>query len=714
MEAVMFRKFSLVPIILIVLILFSGCKLTLKRQKLFTDGTLKEEFRFYYNKDKKVIKHGMFTRYYPGYKDRATGEFVQGLIKDSGKYKHGNRSGEWIFYYNNSQIRQIAHYRKGKQHGKFENYTKDGRLISEVTFKNDEVVKRKNYKISGYREEIYHTKKGSRTIGGTKPIDDDTYDSKEDFDCKRDQSNQYSIELEPFSKEPLTGKHQVKFKSGEIKEEGTYKNRQLNGKYTAYYYNGKKWMEGNYDCGLRIGKWHYWYDDGTLAADGSFQDGKPFTVHGDNFVHESGREGIWNFYNKKGVMIKELNYEDNRYIGIQTYWYDNGVVQKQEIYKNHLYKKVILFNIENYKISETEYKGSYKDGTYVRYFKTGEVKVTGQFRKNMRVGVWKYYSITGKEIGVSNDPKFIKLYGKRPIQIKDGEFISYYETGFIKESGYYDKGTMVGKWKFYNRKGKLKKELNYTKNLLNGKYSDKYANGVKRVEGFYKSGKFHGDYKERHPNGSLKLQAHYIEGILEGDYISYYDNGKIEMEGPYKKGKKVGVWKSYYSNGNKKSILKYNEQKDLYHHQAWSSAGKLIEEGEYVFTFVKGLRSKKVVKSKYKFAEDEIEMIFHPIKSKFLKTGIWKTYYDTGQMDTFTACGSGPDSKKIIKWRKGGTKLYERNYRFGKPHGIWVLYHLTGELYQEGKYKDGKEIGIWKEYDSRGILIEERNYDVQK
>jgi len=48
----------------------------------------------------------------------------------------------------------------------------------------------------------------------------------------------------------------------------------------------------------------------------------------------------------------------------------------------------------------------------------------------------------------------------------EGEYITYYENGNIKEKGNYEKGFKTGRWKYYSETGKLKKEEGWKKGKL--------------------------------------------------------------------------------------------------------------------------------------------------------------------------------------------------------------------------------------------------------
>ncbi len=87
-----------------------------------------------------------------------------------------------------------------------------------------------------------------------------------------------------------------------------------------YYQNGQKKMEGEYNIdGKKHGKWVYWREDGKKWSEGYFTDGKDDkfrrTWHENGEKHYEGRYklgtrvGKWKFYDEKGVMVKEIDYD---------------------------------------------------------------------------------------------------------------------------------------------------------------------------------------------------------------------------------------------------------------------------------------------------------------------------------------------------------------------------------------------------------------------
>lgn len=80
--------------------------------------------------------------------------------------------------------------------------------------------------------------------------------------------------------------------------------------------------------------------------------------------------------------------------------------------KNQL---VIDYYISGKKAKEAYFVNGKKEGKYVAFYPTSEVKTTGRFKDGLKEGIWKVYSKSGK----------------------------------IKEKGKYVKGEKVGVWKTF-------------------------------------------------------------------------------------------------------------------------------------------------------------------------------------------------------------------------------------------------------------------------
>jgi hypothetical protein len=73
---------------------------------------------------------------------------------------------------------------------------------------------------------------------------------------------------------PFSGKNLCKYKNGQNKEIGNFKDGKRVGKWTWWHNNGQKRQEGNFKDGKAGGKWTWWYENGQKQAETNYKDGK--------------------------------------------------------------------------------------------------------------------------------------------------------------------------------------------------------------------------------------------------------------------------------------------------------------------------------------------------------------------------------------------------------------------------------------------------------
>ena len=82
--------------------------------------------------DDLVEKDGI---YYEKFSDKPfTGKVIGNLIK--GKIKDGKPEGEWLYYYENGQLRSKENYKDGKGDGELLRYYKNGQLTWKGNYKD--------------------------------------------------------------------------------------------------------------------------------------------------------------------------------------------------------------------------------------------------------------------------------------------------------------------------------------------------------------------------------------------------------------------------------------------------------------------------------------------------------------------------------------------------------------------------------------------------
>ena len=92
----------------------------------------------YYEKDGKVVRHGIGKGYY-----------LNGELESEYNYKNGKRHGLCKYYYANGKLESEHNYKNGKRHGLCEIYYANGKLESENNFKNGKIINFKGYGIWG-------------------------------------------------------------------------------------------------------------------------------------------------------------------------------------------------------------------------------------------------------------------------------------------------------------------------------------------------------------------------------------------------------------------------------------------------------------------------------------------------------------------------------------------------------------------------------------
>ncbi|MFM7021993.1 MAG: toxin-antitoxin system YwqK family antitoxin [Flavobacteriales bacterium] len=124
--------------------------------------------------------------------------------------------------------------------------------------------------------------------------------------------------------------------------------------------------------------------------------------------------GLWKFYSVDKVLILEIEYNDGQRHG-----------------------KYARYNAQTGKPLEVmNYFYGVRDGTYQKYYPSGEIRVEGEYENGLKKGTWTYY---------------------------------YKGTGTTKAVGEFVKGLKEGEWKYYDKKENLIK----TEVYKNGKLPEK-------------------------------------------------------------------------------------------------------------------------------------------------------------------------------------------------------------------------------------------------
>lgn len=201
-------------------------------------------------------------------------------------YKDGELDGINVIYYKN-RIKEIGHWKEGKQNGLFQMYTEDGVLIDNAIFKDGER--------DGLTEQFYNDT-GKIRISGN-----------------------YKAGI-------LDGSYKGYYPNGQLQMEAYYVNGKLNGEYREYYENGNIRYIGEYREDMQDGEWQFYSENKIIKTIVNMRDGM--------------LNGIKEDYYDNGNLYMKVEFRDNVQEGIYEIYYDDGTPQlKAKIKDGYIIEK---------------------------------------------------------------------------------------------------------------------------------------------------------------------------------------------------------------------------------------------------------------------------------------------------------------------------------------------------------------------------------------
>ena len=176
-----------------------------------------------------------------------------------------------------------------------------------------------------------------------------------------------------------------------------YPNGKLREKFEAYKKGGKL---------IRHGKYISWYDNGQKESEGK--------------LFKGTAQGSWTEWNRDGSLYFQTNYKNGQINGLVTEWYDNGNKLSKTMFKNGFPNGPSIVWYENGNIKEI-CNYSYRfglNGPYKKFYKNGEIAISGNYRKGKRVGKFIFYNKEGKRISEGEYNKLQNKGKNEPKQLK--------------------------------------------------------------------------------------------------------------------------------------------------------------------------------------------------------------------------------------------------------------------------------------------------------
>ena len=195
-------------------------------------------------------------------------------------YKSGELHGLNVSYYKDN-IKEIGHWKDGKQNGLFQLYTEEGILVDDAKFKEGER--------DGLTEQFY-SDTGKLRVSGN------------------------------YKNGVLDGEFKAYYPNGNLQGEVNYKNGEMNGEFKEYHENKNIRLSGSYKNSLQDGEWKSYLEDGTLETIVNYKDGE--------------LNGLKEDFYKNGNVWTRQEFKNNDLDGVYEVYYENGNPQLKAKIKN--------------------------------------------------------------------------------------------------------------------------------------------------------------------------------------------------------------------------------------------------------------------------------------------------------------------------------------------------------------------------------------------
>ena len=570
----------------------------------------------------KGLAEGLYTTYYKDgsiycqssfkadeYDGDSYCNYASGQHQYKLNYDMGKLDGQKVNYYENGKLSSKEEYVAGKLNGQSEYYDIDGRKLSSIVYKDDEVTKSYSIKdkdgvmtfdylvdgdnviitefLNGQISQVSFVKNNELT--GTEYYSDGKKFSSQKFDGEKvEKCIQYQVGDEKGKKLNLKN-HKTYDLSGNLISHRKFKDGKIHGLSTYYYLNGNVRSKLNYVDGKEDGNSKLYDKNGNLTQE--------------YYLKEDVLEGLYKEY-KNGVLTFAYNYKEGKLNGPTMVYHANGAISSIGFYKDDILQgKLKYYNSNGILTNVDEYEnGELTSSTYIERDGTVGSKInylqpSGPATRQVSYSPVKY------EMNLLNGELHGPYYGV------DDSGDSIYITNFSN-------GKREGRSRYFSASG----AAYFVGNIVNGnqhglcKYYDDL--GVQRVTSEFKNDKENGKEKLYSYNGNVIKEYTNILDILQGEAKLYNSKGKLLMT-LYYVDDVIMKYKSYLDtewiklSGEKKSIVVYYEDKSI-----------ALE-----ITIVKGyLDGKKAI------YDDNGNQVYERNYSKGMTHGDTKLFYPNGKL----------------------------------------------------------------------------------
>ncbi len=343
----------------------------------------------YYSKGGVLLSKSNYNFITNGLDGTTTTYYASGKIKSKGEYgKNGKQTGMWQYYFENGKISEERTYENGKIQGIVVGYFESGAKKSKAAYVDDKLV--------GVKE-LYHP---NGKLLGKEKYKDGKFDSDGDFydeDGNITSQSGNGYRLDYFDNGKISFKGNLRngnrhglcswyFENGNLKSELNYENGNLNGLNKWYFDNGSIKEKASYFNGEVYGTIQYYHPNGKILGKNKFSNGE--LKESDDFFDENGNSilsngtGVYLQYHDNGKVAHRSNYINYCRSGKAQWYYENGQLEQEAIYKYSETQKPLGLRWEILssfdRNGNERKKGTLKNGngTWLSYDENEEITVT--------------------------------------------------------------------------------------------------------------------------------------------------------------------------------------------------------------------------------------------------------------------------------------------------------------------------------------------------
>lgn len=366
------------------------------------------------------------------------------LITDE-TYSADVKEGETKTFYPSGKVKFSVPFKKGQEDGSAFEYSEDGSIITVMDYKvgfmraQEKINRRDQNKLKQgkwkefFENGIAHYEFMFRddTLNGySKEFNKDgtlkTITKYEKGKAMKDVPELSVLEMRDLYYADGRIKSQESYKEG--KPEGTFKYYDTLGKITdaRIYKDGDLIAQGIYNDQLKEeGHWKEFHPDGQLKGEGDYKNGL--------------KSGEWKYFHPNGKLEQFGKYDaKGRPNGAWKWFHESGNPLREEVYSKGLREGTMTeYSDSGSVITKGEYSEGLKQGQWM--YTLGDYKEEGEYKDDVRVGVWKHYYTTNNQL---------RFQGNFIDGQPEGKHKYFYANGKLRAEGKYAGGKKDGDWTY--------------------------------------------------------------------------------------------------------------------------------------------------------------------------------------------------------------------------------------------------------------------------